>query len=210
MIPGSGTLVPGGVGFREAHLLLEYIADDGKQYKIISTLVDAGYANDTVTGFCADYAGGVYPILGRDRPGKNQTIKEFAEFTTQGGTVGYKITVDHYKDRIAPVLRRDWVEEMGEQPDYHFNAPVDITDKQLKELTTETRREKIDEKGNKSYVWYRPGNAKNELFDLLGYGHASVEILAWNICIQHFELETVDWPQFWAYLETEKLYFTEK
>lgn len=29
VIPGSGTLVPGGVGFREAHLLLEYIADDG-------------------------------------------------------------------------------------------------------------------------------------------------------------------------------------
>ena len=30
VIPGSGTLVPGGVNFREAHLLLEYIADDGR------------------------------------------------------------------------------------------------------------------------------------------------------------------------------------
>jgi len=29
VIPGSGTLVPGGVTFREAHLLLEYCADDG-------------------------------------------------------------------------------------------------------------------------------------------------------------------------------------
>jgi arginase len=29
VIPGSGTLVPGGVSFREAHLLMEYIADDG-------------------------------------------------------------------------------------------------------------------------------------------------------------------------------------
>jgi arginase len=29
VIPGSGTLVPGGVSFREAHLLLEYCADDG-------------------------------------------------------------------------------------------------------------------------------------------------------------------------------------
>ena len=28
-IPGSGTLVPGGVSFREAHLLMEYCADDG-------------------------------------------------------------------------------------------------------------------------------------------------------------------------------------
>lgn len=29
VIPGSGTLVPGGVSFREAHLLLEYCADSG-------------------------------------------------------------------------------------------------------------------------------------------------------------------------------------
>ena len=29
VIPGSGTLVPGGVSFREAHLLLEYCADNG-------------------------------------------------------------------------------------------------------------------------------------------------------------------------------------
>jgi len=28
VMPGSGTLVPGGVSFREAHLLMEYIADD--------------------------------------------------------------------------------------------------------------------------------------------------------------------------------------
>ena len=30
VIPGSGTLVPGGVLFREAHLLLEYCADSGR------------------------------------------------------------------------------------------------------------------------------------------------------------------------------------
>ena len=30
MIPGSGTLVPGGVQFREAHLLMEYCADNGR------------------------------------------------------------------------------------------------------------------------------------------------------------------------------------
>ena len=29
VIPGSGTLVPGGVSFREAHLLMEYVADNG-------------------------------------------------------------------------------------------------------------------------------------------------------------------------------------
>lgn len=184
-----------------------YTADDGAQYPISLTLVDAGWSNATVVSFCQDYPSKVYPVLGRDRPGKNQTIKEFSEFTTIAGTVGYKITVDHYKDRIAPVLRREWHEENGLQKPHHFNAPVDITDKQLTELTVETRQEKEDDKGNVSYAWHRPGNAPNELFDLLGYGHAAVEILAWIICIQHFELETIDWPRFWDYMEQEKLGF---
>lgn len=185
----------------------EYVADDGKRYRIALTLIDAGYANDTVTTFCSDYSSGVYPILGRDRPAKNQTIKEFAQFTTQAGTTGYKIVVDHYKDRLAPVLRREWSEENGEQAVYHFNAPVDISDKQLKELTVESRRERVDPNGTTSYFWHRPSGVKNELWDLLVYGHAGIEILAWNICIQHFELETIDWPRFWDYLETEALYY---
>ena len=187
----------------------EFVADDGKKYKIALTLVDAGYANDTVTTFCQDYASGVYPILGRDRPAKNQAIKEFSEFTTQSGTKGYRILVDHYKDRLAPVLRREWTEGDGGQKAYHFNTPVDITDKQLKELTVETRRERQDEKGNTTYYWHRPGNARNELWDLLVYGHAGVEIMAWIICIQHFKLETIDWPVFWDYIENEKLYFKD-
>lgn len=186
-----------------------YVADDDKKYRIILTLIDAGYANDTVTTFTSDYSSGVFPILGRDRPGKNQTIKEFAEFKTQAGTIGYRILVDHYKDRLAPVLRREWSEDAGAQPRYHFNAPVDITDKQLKELTKESRVEKKDDAGVVTYKWYRPGNARNELWDLLVYGHAAVEILAWNLCIQHFKLESIDWDRFWYYVENEKLYYTD-
>jgi len=187
----------------------EYTADDGKKYRVAMTLVDAGYANDTVTKFCGEYASGVYPILGRDRPAKNQKISEFAEFKTQSGVVGYRILVDHYKDRLAPVLRREWTEEAGEQKEYHFNAPIDTNDKQLKELTVETRREQRDEKGRVSYVWYRPGNARNELWDLLVYSHCAVEIIAYLLCIEHFKTLEVDWKKFWAYIETEKLYFTE-
>jgi phage terminase large subunit GpA-like protein len=186
----------------------EYEADDGKKYRIAMTLIDSGYANDTVVGFCAAYASGVYPILGRDRPAKHAKIKEFDEFTTVAGTIGYKITVDHYKDRLAPVLRREWVEDSGIQKPYHFNAPVDIEDRQLKELTKETRREKTDEKGVTTYFWHRPGNARNELWDLLVYGNAAVEIMACAICIQQFELETVDWDRFWEYLESEATFYT--
>lgn len=186
----------------------EYTADDGKKYRVWTTLIDSRYATDTVNTFSQQWVGGVYPIMGRDRPAKVQKISEFAEFKTQAGTVGYGITVDHYKDRIAPVLRREWIEDYGTQDPYHFNAPVDITDTQLKELTKETRREKLDPNNNVSYYWHRPSGAKNELWDLLVYGHAAVEILAWALCIQHFELETIDWAMFWEYIENEKLYFS--
>lgn len=184
-----------------------YVADDGKKYKIAITFIDASYANDTVTTFCADYDSGVYPILGRDRASKNLRISEFAEFKTQSGTIGFKVVVDHYKDRMAPVLRREWVEEAGEQDIYHFNAPVDILDKQLKELTVETRRKEEDAKGRVSYYWYRPGNVPNELWDLLGYGYAAVEVLAWNICVQCHGLEKTDWAQFWELAAQEGLFW---
>jgi len=178
----------------------EYIADNGVRYKIAMTLVDAGYCNATVTSFCGEYAEAVFPILGRDRTAKNQTIKEFAEFKTQDGTIGYRILVDHYKDRLSPVLRREWGEGAGQQKMHHFNTPIDITTKQLKELTVETRFEKVDDNGVITYFWHRPGNKDNTLWDLLVYGHAGVEIMAWNICIQFFELENVDWPCFWEYV----------
>jgi phage terminase large subunit GpA-like protein len=184
-----------------------YTADDGKQYRIALTLIDAGYANATVTAFCSDYLGGVYPILGRDRPAKNQTIKEFSEFKTQAGTTGYRILVDHYKDRMAPVLRREWSEDSGPQKPYHVNVPVDMTDKQIEEYTVESRQKKTDDKGYTSYFWYRPGNARNEAWDLLIYSSAAAEILAWQICTQHFELETVDWARFWEYVKSEALFY---
>lgn len=184
----------------------EYTADDGKRYRVVMTFIDAGYANDTVVSFCADYAAGVAPVLGRDRPSKSNTVKEFAEFTTQGGTVGYTITVDHYKDRLAPVLRREWTEDAGIQSPHHFNAPIDLPDKALKELTVETRRERTDPNGGTSYFWHRPGNARNELWDLLVYGHAAIEVIAWSICIKYFKLKTVDWDQFWDYLEKDEIY----
>ena len=173
---------------------------DRLEYRVALTAIDAGYAPDAVVTFCAKYDEGVLPILGRDRPAKYQRIEEFAEYTTKSGTVGYRILVDHYKDRLAPVLRREWHPESGVQPEYHFNAPSDVTSKALKELTAEIRREKTDERGNVTYEWYRSG-VRNEMWDLLVYGHACVEIMAWQICVGYYELESVDPDVFWGHFE---------
>ena len=69
-------------------------------------------------------------------------------------------------------------------------------------------KERTDEQGNTVYVWHRPGNARNELWDLTGYNHCAVEIIAWEVCVNQFELTTVDWDRFWAYLESHKPYLT--
>ena len=181
-------------------------SDDGKTYRLTMTLIDSGWANATVTAFCSQYASNVYPILGRDRPAKNQTIKEFAEFTTQMGTVGYRVLSDYYKDRLLPVLRREWHPEGGKQPPYTFNAPWDTTDAELKELAAERRKEKVEPTGLSTFFWYRPPKMANELWDLLVYAHASVEILAKQICIDNFEMENVDWDFFWKLGEDGTFY----
>lgn len=179
---------------------VEYVADDGKRYRIGYTGIDARYANDTVVKFCGEYASGVVFILGQDQATRYQKIQEFAKFTTQDGTIGYRVTVDYYKDRLAPVLRREWVQSQGRQDVYHFNAPMNLPDAVLKELTVESKREKKDERtGVVGYYWHRPGGVNNELWDLLVYGHALVDIWAHAICIEHFELKAIDWGQFWDY-----------
>jgi phage terminase large subunit GpA-like protein len=179
----------------------EFITEDGEVFNIRMTLLDANYEQDLAVSFCAKYSGGVYPILGRARPAKAQRIREFDEWSTQLGTLGYKIVVDHYKDRIAPVLRREWGPEDGPQGAYHFNTAGDTTDKMLDELTKETRVMEENDNGEVKYVWKRPSGARNELWDLLVYGHAAVEILAWSICIEEYELECIDWAAFWDHIE---------
>jgi phage terminase large subunit GpA-like protein len=178
------------------------VADDGTEYGVARTFIDCQYATDTVVAFCARWGAGVYPSMGASTIAHSQTVREFGEFTTQQGTVGYRIQVDHYKNRLAPVLRREWREEQGPQPVNHFNAPGNLPPEAIRELTVETLQERTDARGNIAHVWVRPANARNELWDLLVYGHACVEVLAWQVCIQHFQLREVVWPDFWAYMAT--------
>lgn len=187
-----------------------YEADDGKRYNIALTLVDSGYSNDLVVGFCSEYAAGVYPILGRNTPSKNQTIKEFSPFVTQHGTTGYRLTVDLYKDRWSTRLNHRWRGD-AVQRDGTYNAPVDATDKQLTELTVEYKREKVEKSTGRriGFEWHRPQGADNELWDLLMYANAALDLIAWDVCRNQLELEFVNWQGFWDMLESEQLYFTE-
>jgi phage terminase large subunit GpA-like protein len=88
------------------------------------------------------------------------------------------------------------------QPEGYFNAPIDATDEQLKELTVETRREKIDASTGKrlGFGWHRPSGADNELWDLLVYNNVALDIVAFDVCIQQMGRDTIDWDVFWESL----------
>jgi phage terminase large subunit GpA-like protein len=187
----------------------EYTADDGKVYKMGLTMIDSQHLNDQVITFCMQWETGVYPLQGRHRAAKSQKINEFGSFKTKKQTTGWGVTVDHYKDRIAPVLRSEWVELAGEQNPYHFNAPIDIGSDALEELTRETKQKKTDPAGFVWYVWHRPGGARNELWDCLVYAHAAVEILAYNICVEVFDMDEVDMPFFWEHMAGDGALFVD-
>lgn len=187
----------------------EYTADDGKRYRIALTLVDSGYRADQAYRFAASFDSGVFPIKGRDTPPKGANLKEFSEFTTTMGTIAYGITVDIYKDRWGAQLKRSW-DGQGLQPDGHFNAPSDVTDKQLKELTAETKYQVVDrETGQRiGTEWRRAAGAANELWDTLVYASAGLEMVARDVCVKQWQREYVTWADFYDACEQEKLFFS--
>ncbi len=185
----------------------EYRSDDGKQYRISMTLVDSGYQADVVYNFSALYESGVFPVKGQAQS-QSASIKEFHAFKTPQGPTAYGITVDMYKDRWAPALRRNW-DGQSEQPAGFFNAPIDTTDDQLKELTVEVKREKREPRTNRliGWEWFRPSGAKNELWDLLIYSNAALDLIAHDLCRNTYAMEFVNWTFF--YDEAEKGLFFE-
>lgn len=179
-----------------------YVADDGKVYGISLTLVDSGYLTDTVYRFCLEYVAAVIPIKGVDAPSKTSKQKEFAEFKTPTGTRAFTITVDRYKDRWAPALRRSW-DRQNLQPAIFFNAPKDATDAQLRELTRETKVKRTDKVTGRhlGFEWHRPSGSKNELWDLLVYNDAALDLTAWTTCLDVLRLEEVSMPDFYDHAE---------
>lgn len=188
----------------------QYTADDGKRYPIALTLVDSGYRTDTVYSFAADYEGAVYPVKGRESPPKGASDREFASLVSPMGTGAWGITVDRYKDRWSAALKHGW-DGMGFQPEGHFNAPHDATDDQLKELTCETKRQKIQKSTGKAegFEWYRPHGAANELWDCLVYANAALDLIAHSWCVEEREMPSVNWVAFYDYCVQQQPYFSQ-
>ena len=181
---------------------------DGREYPIEMTMVDASFLTDTVYMFCSQWDSGVYPLRGRDTPMRGARFNEFEISENATGTRYVAATVDIYKDRWSASLKREW-SGVGSMPRNNWSAPIDIPDKALKELTVEHKREKRDPKSNKlqGTYWHRPGNARQELWDLLVYNTVALEIVALEVCENICGLEHLSWSAFWSEAAQSELYW---
>jgi phage terminase large subunit GpA-like protein len=185
----------------------EYTDDEGRKYWIENTFIDSGdgKTEGVVSDFCSQYEYGVFPTKGDSYSSKR--MQSFKEFNTSSKATGYMIAVDMYKDRMAPVLRRIWEPENGNQDRYQLNVPADTTDKEIKQLTTEFKKDEKQAGGRITKVWYRPHGVKNELWDLLIMAMCGIEILALNTCLGNLELEGLYMDEFWKYAQNEQAFF---
>ena len=173
-----------------------YISDDGKVYPIAITLVDSGYNSDIVYEFCNMYPD-AFPIAGRDQPQRNARVKEFQEFTTSLGTVGFNIVVNIYKDRCANALRRERPVE-GNLPQNNLSFPREFPQKYFDQLCKERKVKILNPRTGQivGYEWHRPGKGDNHSWDLLIYACAGYDIIAADICfrlLEEQEYKKIEW-----------------
>jgi len=187
-----------------------YVAHDGREFPIAVTAVDAGFRTDTVYTFCSQWDSGVYPLRGRDKPVRGSRLREFDILESAIGTRYIAITVDLYKDRWSAALKRQW-NGVDKMPRNFLSMPGDTPDKAVNELTVEYVREKRDPSSGKllGTYWHRPGNARQELWDLLTYNTACLEVLAYDVCSNELGLDAMIWSEFWAAIEADGRYWTD-
>lgn len=183
----------------------EYRADDGRLYRVQLTLIDAQYNADVVHRFCQEYSQGVHPIRGTELPTKGASLKEFSPFESRMGNIGYNITTTIYKDRLAAALKREW-DGQSLQPDWHPNFPQDYPDQFFKELTIETKKEKINVKTGQrmGFVWVGQGA---HAWDVTVYCCAALDMVVHDVCTQRLGLDHIDRPAFWQLCEDEALFW---
>lgn len=187
-----------------------YRDENGRQYRPAITLIDSRYLTDQTYSFCQRFQGGVFPIKGDHRPSKGATKEWHETEVSRAGLQGFTLYVNHYKTKLAATLKQKWARDGSELPIGAWNAPASITDKQLKELTEEEFREVTSKTtGLKSWTWDRRPNSRNELWDLSVYNRAALDIIAFMVMREHFELEAVNWTEFWQFAENEGAWYTD-
>jgi phage terminase large subunit GpA-like protein len=187
-----------------------WVADDGKIYKIIQTVIDSGHYTQYVYDFCKQYSGGVHAIKGRDHIDGGLTFKKFSKETLDkaGLPIAYLLNTTKLKDHIAVILQKLQWNENEFQPAWYSNFPEDMRDDYFIQFESEQKKEIIDRVTNKwiRTVWVQTHGTENHVFDCHAYSIGCVEILADAICRMYLDLPALDWQTFWDYAKLGVFY----
>ena len=186
-----------------------FVADDGKKYNVVFTMIDARYRTDFVYSFCGEYEAGVYPVMGRDSAVKTGKLREFDEYESKTGIPAYNVNTTLYKDRLAGFLRRDW--DAGEiQPIGYPNYPSDYGDDFFRQYGSEYKQVEKSKKTGQilGYYWIKKPNADNHAWDCRVYNMAALDILAYSVCVADYDLEGISYMTFWDHCREGHYYWT--
>lgn len=181
-----------------------WTSDDGIQYRVDITFVDAGYRTDEVYQFTGQYSEGVYCVFGRDSLPKNFTYKTLfheSKHKHKFGGHSYSLNVNTYKDRLASWMRRDW--NNGEIQPFGFpNYPNDYGDDYFRMYEAETKEKVYDKKTGKylGFYWRQQQQRPNHAFDCRVYNMAALDFFAYNICVEVLELDGIVYDDFWKHM----------
>jgi phage terminase large subunit GpA-like protein len=187
-----------------------WVADDGKIYKIIQTVIDSGHYTQYVYDFCKQYSAGVFSIKGRDFLDGGLTFRKFSKETLDkaGLPIAYLLNTTKLKDHIAVILQKlQW--NQGElMPAWYSNFPEDMRDDYFIQFESEQKKEIIDRVTNKwiRTVWVQTHGTSNHVFDCHAYSIGCVEILADATCRMILDLPALDWQTFWDYAKLGYFY----
>ena len=190
--------------WQELRELLEsqtWTADDGREYKIESTLIDCGHKADTVHQFCTEYSSGVFPIMGRELPIKGAQFREFSDFESKFGNRGYNITATIYKDRLAAWLKFDWDSQDELQPRGYPNYPNDYGDDFFRQYEAEEKVEILERLTNRrlGFQWRQKGQRPNHAWDCRVYNMAAFDLIVLDVCTNELGEEKINYEAFFKY-----------
>jgi phage terminase large subunit GpA-like protein len=183
--------------------------ENGRNYRIINTLIDSGHYTSYVYEFVKNYSAGVYAAKGDEWIKDGSTYKPFAKATLEriGLPVAYILNTTKIKDIIATMFNLQW--DSGKtQPDWFANFPNDLGDDIFRHFEAESRVDEYDKNTNQwmRSRWKKVEGRENHAFDCFVYNMASLEMIADLVCKTELGLGYLDWQSFWKYAQEGHYY----
>lgn len=198
-----------------------WTADDGKKYKILTTMIDARWNTENVYRFCAQYHLGVYAQHGeRTLPGQLTFVEASKATIKKADCLVFKTNTGKLKDRIAAAFRKDWNSGDKMQPEWRPNFPDNLQSDYFKHFEAEYKVLDVDPKTGKKigFFWkLKDHRTPNHGFDTFVYCLLALEQFAESVCVAEkydeygnetgLELDALNWPAFWEFA-IKKQYFS--